>query len=274
MSAFSKKKNRDILSLFSNHELKALFKNYLILMGIVETFILLVCLTSQIGPDHAAFPWKHYFFAAFIIPVAITFLFGLIVMAFNKCIYDSNPIIDSGPVGSEMAEAAERKGYLYKFQLFLYSIRQVPFLVGVFLLGICAGVIYKIDTILLYVGRAGEKTAYYFLVISATVLAVAVVMVMIWMILNYKLRKQRLDYEHQYRSQVVERTGMIILDDDTVLDPSGEVLTKGNTNLLPHGNGKKGNMPMLPSLPKGPKNNVDNVETIDALPAEPEENVS
>lgn len=230
MEKFSKKNNRNVVALFNNHELKGLFKSYLILMGVVEILIFFVSFTTQIGPDPKPFPWKTYFFAAFIVPVVITFLLGLFVMAFNKVLYGGNDT-DSSMV---FVNDAAQKGYIYKFQVFLYSIRQVPFLLGLLLLGVCAGVIYKIDTILFFIGRAGEKTAQYVLLTLAIVLAVAVVFAMVWMFLNYNLRKKTLEYQYKYKSEVVEKTGLIIMDDNTVVDEKGQTVDKNSTRLLEH----------------------------------------
>jgi len=244
MSESSRKKQRGVATLFDTGELKKYFKNYLILIGIAELFIFFVSFVGQLGPDNVPFPWRSYFFAAFIIPIAITFILGLCIMGFNSYLYGDTPVPDNNVIA--FPQDAQQKGYLYKFQVLLYSIRQIPLLLGLILLGLCAGIIYKIDDIMLFIGHAGEKTAQYLLLALAVLLAVAAVFIIIWMVLNYKLRKKSMAYQYRYRSDVVQHTGLIILDDQTVLDNEGNLMTHGVTPSIAQG---KNNLALLPKLP-------------------------
>ena len=87
MDNLLKIKQKGIASLFDKEELKKFFKNYLILIAIAETFVFFVSFVSQLGPDNTPFPWESYFFAAFIIPIAITFLLGVCIMGFNTYLF-------------------------------------------------------------------------------------------------------------------------------------------------------------------------------------------
>ena len=84
-------RSKGIAALFDKEELKDLFIKYLILIGVIEGFIFFVSFISQLGPENVPFPWKSYFFAAFIIPLTITFLLGVILIGFERYVYGSTP---------------------------------------------------------------------------------------------------------------------------------------------------------------------------------------
>lgn len=244
MSDASKKKQRGVATLFETSEIKKYFKNYLILIGFAEIFIFFVSFVSQLGPENVPFPWRSYFFAAFIVPIAITFILGLCILGFNSYLYGDTSTSADNVIA--FPQDAQSKGYLYKFQVLLYSIRQIPLLLGLVLLGLCAGIIYKVDDILIFLGHAGEKTAQYLLISMAVLLGVAAVFALVWMILNYKLRKKSMQYQYRYRRQVIEHTGMIILDDHTVLDQDGNVMAHAALPAQPEGQEQKNNLALLP----------------------------
>jgi membrane protein implicated in regulation of membrane protease activity len=245
MSEASGKKHRGVATLFETSEIKKYFKNYLILIGFAEAFIFFVSFVSQLGPENIPFPWRSYFFAAFIVPVAITFILGLCIVGFNSYLYGDSSAQAENVIA--FPQDSPSRGYLYKFQLLLYSIRQIPLLLGLILLGLCAGIIYKIDAILMFIGHAGEKTAQYLLLSLAVLLGVAAVFSLIWLVLNYKLRKKTMEYQYRYRRDVIEHTGMIILDDRTVIDREGNVMTHDS---LPDTRNEKEQKNKLALLPK------------------------
>jgi len=249
MSQSVNEKFRGVATLFDNFELKDFFKNYLILMGIVEVFIFFVSFVSQLGPDNVPFPWKSYAFASFIIPIAITFLLGVFVIAFNKYLFIKDPLphdISLYPMGDN-----EQKRYINKLHLFLHSIRQVPFLLSLLILVICSIVFYKLDAILLFIGHAGEEAARYILISAGVLLAVATVFGLIWIIMNYSLCKKKMDYQFRYKKEVMDRLGLVVLDDNRVIDKQGNVIAPENTKGLElTTNMNDDNLPLLPSLPK------------------------
>jgi len=60
--------------------------------------------------------------------------------------------------------------------------------------------------------------------------------------MNYQLRKKTMAY--QYRSEVAERFGLIILDDNTVLNSEGKLLIQGRK--------WKTSVPLLPGSTQEP----------------------
>ncbi|MDY0164551.1 hypothetical protein [Desulfobotulus sp.] len=227
MNAPQSPEHRGIASLFSQMEIKHFLKNYLIFIGIVEAVIFFVSFIGQLGPESKAFPWKSYFFAAFIIPVAITFLLGIFVVGFNKYLYGQNPLYDEDAfIGDPDAGKTT-----LRIQAFLRTVRQLPFLFILVLLGLGAGIVYKIEDIFAFIARFGEKSAQYLLISMGVLLIVGGTFALLWMIFNYKLQKKAIDFRHQYKSEVIKRLGLVILDDDTVINKEGEVVS---TPSYPH----------------------------------------
>ena len=88
--------------------------------------------------------------------------------------------------------------------------------------------------------------ARYLLIGLALLVAIATVFGLIWMVLSYRLRRQRQDFAFRYRQEVMEKTGMIILEDETVIDREGRVIEH-----RPTGEGaSRDRIPILPRLPR------------------------
>ncbi|MEA3334193.1 MAG: hypothetical protein U9Q58_11455 [Pseudomonadota bacterium] len=228
----NKSQPKGIAALFEKEEIKELFRTYLITICVIEGFIFFVSFLSQIGPETVPFPWKSYFFAAFIIPLTITFLLGIIVISFDHYIFGHQGIADE--INSLYQSAAETRSRIHKFHAFLYVIRQVPFLFGLIALVALSGVAYKLDDILAVIGDVGGRTAHYLFIGLAVVFGVAVVIGLIWMLLSYNLRKKTLEYQFQYKKDVIDKTGLVILGEDRVMDGDGRILSFGHLQELSH----------------------------------------
>jgi hypothetical protein len=219
-------KTKGVASLFDQIEIKSFLKNYLIFIGIVEAVIFFVCFVEQLGSKDIPFPWKNYFFAAFIIPVVITFLLGILVAGFNKYLYGFSSHDENLPGSSENSE--NQQGYIKKMEAVLSLFQKLPFLLTLFILTLAAGVIYKLDSIVGFISAAGQKSLEYIMIILGGAIGIAAVFTLIWLILNYKLQKKSIEYKHAYRESVIKQLGMVILDDDTVLDKNGNVVNREN----------------------------------------------
>ncbi|TWI68577.1 hypothetical protein LZ24_02550 [Desulfobotulus alkaliphilus] len=253
MNAPQTPEHKGIASLFNHSEIKQFLKNYLIFIGIVEAVIFFVSFIGQLGPESSSFPWKSYFFAAFIIPVTITFLLGIFVVGFNKYLYGQNPLYDEDAFAGD-PDASQTT---LRIQAFLRTVRQLPFLFILVLLGLGAGIIYKIEDIFAFIARFGEKSAQYLLISLGVLLLVGTIFAILWMVLNYKLQKKAITFRHQYKNEVVKRLGLVILEDDTVINQDGEVVTTPSCpphqpDLLPPGIKKlKATSPPPIQLPPG-----------------------
>jgi hypothetical protein len=247
MSGQSEEKLKGIANLFEKAELKSFILNYLIILVVVEGLIFFVCFIISLSAPEAGFPWRPYIFTAFIAPVAITFMFGVVVLFFNKYLYEYShtPGKDLAGFGGDLSSPS-------KLQMALHITRQVPFLLGLLMLVVAAGIIYKIDDILIFIGHAGERAAFYLLISLGVLLGVAAVFGMVWMYLSYRLRREKLNHQNQYRRDVAERLGLVILDDNSVFDREGKSISLDSSTKAISGGPKEDNnsITLIPTLPE------------------------
>lgn len=237
----SKQSLRGIAALFDDGERKEVFRKYLFFLGWIEVFIFAGCFLYQLGdqgydkygPITTPFPWKVFFLLSFLTPVAITFLLGVIIIGFNK--YFGEPEAATPPP-QEDALPEDKSSRAYKFFLMVSWLQRLPYLSLLLLLGLGIGIFYKLDTILYVIGAVGEKSAKIVLWAGGILLVVAAVFAIVMIVLNFKLRKKSMEYK--YKTDVAERFGLIILDDNTVLNSEGRPLV--------HGKNFKDVVPLLP----------------------------
>jgi hypothetical protein len=245
-------------ALFDDYERKELFRKYLFFLGWIEILIFVVCWFYQMGdggygvngPVDIPFPWKTYFAVAFLAPVATTFIIGVIIVGFNKYFVGDTDAAS----GMHDARGAEDpadcdSGRLAKLQNTITWLQKLPFLGLLLLLGIGVGFFYKLDAITSFLGVVGEKSFKFFIIAAAVLVGLGSIFALILIIFNYQLRKKSMDY--QYRSEVAERFGLIILDDNTVLNSEGKLLVSGKQ--------LKDTVPLLPRpLPEESSVDVSN----------------
>lgn len=215
---------KGVASLFDDYEVKDLFRRFVYLLIVVEVLIFLVCWVYQLGIDEVAvtgkpvdvpFPWKMYFLVSFTAPVAVTFLVGIVVVAFNTFLYGhrGEPIFkENGPdaISGKLARIAN-----FCFQL--------PFLLTLLLLGVLIAVAYNMGEIMDFLGRFGEAAATFLLIGLGCVLVAGTIFGVVRMVLNYKLRKK--DMEYEYKREVMEKLGIAILDERTMVDSQGKMIS-------------------------------------------------
>ena len=212
-----------IASLLEKTEIKDYFNTLLILISGVEFVIFVAHFIGSIGPDKEAFPWKQYFFISFIAPIVLIFVIGLIVIGFNYYLYGRQQAafdLEESPfVGTKM----KRFGHSFKF---LFSIiQQVPVLAGLFILGIGSVVLFKLDVILKVLGHIGEKTAFYLFILLCVLVSGGLIFLIFWLYWQFKLQKFNIQREWEYKQRVIEMSGLIILDDNTLFNKEGEVIS-------------------------------------------------
>lgn len=227
-------KHKGIAALFSQKEVRGFLRNYLLFIGIIEAIIFFVAFISYLGPQESIFPWRSYFFSAFIIPIGITFLLGIFVMSFNRFLFGEDLLTPE-----EVPADPDAGKMTLRIQAFFRTTRQIPFLVLLIFLGLGAGILYKIDSIVTFVARFGEKSIQYILIGLAILFVAGGLFLIVWMILKYRLQHAAMTYRQEYRSEVVKQLGFVILDDDTLVNAEGEVIQSGSgyspekTDLLP-----------------------------------------
>jgi len=217
------KKMTGIAGILKKTEIKEYFDTLFILVGGIEFVIFIAHFIGSMGAEKGPFPWKQYFFVSVMAPVVLMFIIGLIVIGFNYYIYGSQQSafdLDESPfVGTKM----KRFGHSFKF---LFSIiQQVPVLAGLFILGIGSVVLFKLDVILKVLGHIGEKTAFYLFILLCVLVAGALIFLIFWLYWQFKLQKFNIQREWEYKQRVIETSGLIILDDNTVFNKEGEVIS-------------------------------------------------
>lgn len=224
MSKSREKKRVGIASMLDKSEIKEYFDTFFILVLGIEFVIFVAHFIGSIGPDKGAFPWKQYFFVSFIAPVVLTFLVGLIIIGFNYYIFG-----DEYAKKSEAKISDEPKGkkLLYSARSFIGLLNQMPVLAGLFTLGLGSVILYKLDIILRVIGHVGERTAFYIFIALAVVTAGALIFLLFWMFWKFRLHKLEMERRWEFRRQVMEKSGLIILDNNVVLNENGEVIVNG-----------------------------------------------
>lgn len=246
MSADKKEKHSGLATLFDGVELKSFFVNYLWFIIAVEILIFLVSFLGNLGPDKGPFPWKFYFYVSFVTPVAITFLLGVFILAFNQFIFGNTPA--SGEDGVPGEDDDDHRSKLFQFSLFLSHMKKVPFLPVLFGLVALSVLFYKLDSIFLFIFNAGEKMVTYSLIACGVLLVAGLLFGIAWIVSNYKLSKRHMEHEYRYRNDVMEKLGFLIMEDDTVIDRNGKLISQ--------------KQPMLPAPSQEPSQERENLKIL------------
>lgn len=220
----SKNRNRvGVASLFEAEEIKEYFNTFFILLCGIEFVIFVAHFIGSIGPESGPFPWKQYFFVAFIAPLVMVFLIGLVVVGFNFYLFGNAP---DDVMDDELGEGEEggKKNLGRTFQSFVSVIQQLPALASILVLGLGSVVLYKLDVILGTIGHVGERTAYYLFIGLGVILVGTLVFLLFWLFWKFKLQKFQMEQRWNYRNRVMEKTGLIILENNTVINEEGKVL--------------------------------------------------
>jgi len=217
MSTLDNNNFKGISTLFDASELKKFIKYYISLIFLLEIIIFGSCFLFQLEPVNLPFPWKYYFLASFLVPIAVNF-----ITAFNLFIFGHSTPQSVDPGSSD--DNNEKNSPFNKINASLTLIRQAPFLLTLLLLGIGAIIFSQLDNLIIFLGEIGVKTVEYALIILAVVFAVAVVFALIWIFMKYKLEKMKYDY--QYKQEVMSQLGLLVIDKNTVVNHEGEVINK------------------------------------------------
>lgn len=230
----SKVKRKGVAALFDDYEIKDLFRRYIQLLIVVEVLIFLVCWVYQLGIDEVAvtgkpvdvpFPWKAYFLVSFSAPVAVTFLVGIVVVAFNSFLF--------GQKGRPVFKETQEEGFAGKVVRAANFCFQLPFLLTLLLLGVFIGIVFNLGVITEYLARFGEAASKVILIGLGCVLLAGTIFGVVRMVLNYKLRKKNMEYD--YKREVMDRLGIAILDERTMIDGQGQVVGPRNIQIADAG---------------------------------------
>ncbi|MDY0275787.1 MAG: hypothetical protein RBR42_10210 [Desulfomicrobium sp.] len=241
-------KTKGLASLFDEYELKNLFRSYVRLLLVIEVLIFLVCWVYQLGLSEigltgkaagVSFPWKIYFLVSFAAPLAITFVAGIVVVGFNSFIFGwrGTPLFKdkSGTPTGKLARAAN-------------FLAQLPILFTLVFLGIALAIFYNIQDIIFFLGQLGASASRFLLIASGLILISGTILAVTHLILKYKLRQK--DMEYAYRRELMDRLGIAIMDDKTIINRQGQIIHTHTQDIF---------LPQTTALPAGEKELSDNV---------------
>jgi len=178
-------------------EKRYVFNSFLVVVGLVEILILVFTLIWKIDLDamfanevRAAvpFPWKEYLLAAFIAPIALLFLFGLIIQGF-EVLGQGTP--ETGPGGGRWARMGR---WRYLLGLLAFMAALVLFLHG-------KTVLYLLSATIKFIGLGGS-----YVLIALMALALLYLPLRLW--LRYRLEKRAMEY--QYLLTLAQRHGVVV----------------------------------------------------------------
>ena len=206
-------------------EKRYVFNSFLLVVGLVEILILVLTLIWKIDFDaifanevRAAvpFPWNEYILAAFIAPIALLFLFGLIIQGF-EVLGQGTP--ETGHWGGRWVRLGR---WRYLLGLLAFMATLVIFLHG-------KTVFYLLSAIIKFIGLGGS-----YVLVALLALALLYLPLRLW--LRYRLQKQAMEY--QYLLTLAERHGVVVVDPKLHPELAAELHDKINisaaaVNLLP-----------------------------------------
>jgi hypothetical protein len=183
-------------------EKRYVFNSFLVVVLLVEILILVFTLIWKIDFDgifanevRAAvpFPWKEYLLAAFIAPIALLFLFGVIIQGFEMLCTD-------GPGTAPDASPGRWAARLWRLR---YLLGILAFMVALIVFVNNKGVFSLLSSGIKFIGLGG---AYGLIALLA--LALLYLPLRLW--LQYRLKKQAMEY--QYLLTLAERHGVVVVD--------------------------------------------------------------
>lgn len=181
-------------------EKRYVFNSFLVVVALVEVLILVFTLICQIDLEGifaeqarapVAFPWKAYLLASFIAPIALLFLFGLIIQGFEI-------------LGQTPAQTPEGvKGSGRRLWPVWYLLGLLAFMASLAFLG--QG---KAAFALIAGGIKGMGLGGSYLLIA--LLGLGLLYLPLRLVLLYRLEKKAMEY--QYLLYLAQRHGLMVID--------------------------------------------------------------
>jgi hypothetical protein len=181
-------------------EKRYVFNSFLVVVALVEILILVFTLIWQIDFEGifaaqahppVPFPWKEYLLASFMAPIALLFLFGLIVQGFE--VFCKEP--QEAPRGG--------KGWRAKLRRVRYLVGLLAFMAVLVLFFQGREALALIGAGLKAIGLGGS----YFLL---AILVLGLLYLWMRLILRYRLEKKAMEY--QYLLTLARRHGVEVID--------------------------------------------------------------
>jgi len=205
-------------------EKRYVFNSFLVVVGLVEILILIFTLIWQMDegiftehPVVIPFPWGPYLLAAFVAPIALLFLFGVVIQGFEF-------------FGQESPEAPARAtGWGARLGRLRYLLGLLAFMAVLGLVIQGKNALPLVAAAIKFIGLGGSYG-----LIALLALALLYLPLRLW--LRYRLQKQAMEY--QYLLTLAERHGVVVVDPKLHPELAAELHEKKNiaaaaVNLLP-----------------------------------------
>ena len=197
-------------------EKRYVFNSFLVVVGLVEILILVFTLIWQMDegiftehPPVIPFPWSPYLLAAFVAPIALLFLFGVVIQGFDVLGREApggRPGAPGGKGGARLWRLRYLLGLLAFMAVLVFALQ------GKNALPLVAAAIK-------FIGLGG---AYGLIALLA--LALLYLPLRLW--LRYRLQKQAMEY--QYLLTLAERHGVVLVDPKRHPELAAELEEKKN----------------------------------------------
>lgn len=199
--------------------------------------------TMADGSMEYTFPWKAYLVSVFLAPVGVMFIIQIIGMGFSRIILGDPDLSDVA--GEHMPERMKRWVGLVQ------GMPTAILLAGLLFVGL---LLYNMDVVMGFLLKLGQTAAELALWVGIGIFVAWLISYVAKLWLMYRTR--RMTEEYAFRREVLEKTGIAIIDEKTAITADGRMLTSGGEtptktiDALPVGSG--GNGQVTRSLPAGP----------------------
>jgi len=182
-------------------EKRYVFNSFLVVVGLVEVLILVFTLIWQLDEGMFSgqvrvitFPWKEYLLAAFTAPIALLFLFGLIIQGFERFGREEEAPATGGSGPRGFSARLGRGRYLLGLAVLL----------GLMVLLFQGQAVFSpLTTVVKALGLGGS----YLLI---ALLGLGLLYLPLRLFLRYRLQKKAMEY--QYLLTLARRHGVLVVD--------------------------------------------------------------
>jgi len=197
-------------------EKRYVFNSFLVVVGLVEILILVFTLIWQMDediftahPKVIPFPWTEYLLAAFVAPIALLFLFGVIIQGFEMLGRETPA---DAPGRSRGKWGARLRRFRYLLGLLVFMIILVGAVEGQATLALVTATVK-------FIGLGGS-----YVLVGLLALALLYLPLRLW--LRYRLETKAMEY--QYLLTLAERHGVVVVDPKLHPELAAELNEKKN----------------------------------------------
>jgi hypothetical protein len=121
--------------------------------------------------------------------------------------------------------------------------------------------LYHMDGLLGFMVRAGSKTYHSLILLTALLIGGATLIGLLWLVGSYRLKRNRMDHRFRYRRDILERLDLMLLDDDTIVDRRGRIVTPREALPLQTPSLTRPNAAVPPEIPDTESRSHESVHT-------------